>query len=153
MGGSGGGGWRPLGDIRSLESKAKEILKGERRNVFISFAFEDVDEVNLLRAQSKNEQSDIEFNDRSIQVPYDSERSEYIRARLSERINQSSTTIVYASPNMAASAWVKWEVEKSLELGKRVIVVHKGSRAPALPAWIGEKRLQVVPWAKLSATL
>ena len=45
-GGSGGGGWSRLGDIRSLEQKAKEALQQGRRNIFISFAFEDIDEVN-----------------------------------------------------------------------------------------------------------
>ena len=62
MGGGGSGGWRSLGDIRALEQKAKEALQGAKRNVFISFASEDLNDVNLLRAHAKNENSDIEFN-------------------------------------------------------------------------------------------
>lgn len=53
MGGSSSGGWSRLGDVKSLEQKAKAALNEGKRNVFISFATEDMDEVNLLRAQTK----------------------------------------------------------------------------------------------------
>src|SRR5437899_2173319 len=98
MGGSDRRG-RSLGDTSKLEERAKEILKqgSGKCNVFISFAFEDIDEVNLLRAQAKNENSDIEFNDWSVHEPFDSARAEYIRQRLSDRMNQCSTTIIYLS--------------------------------------------------------
>jgi len=111
-------------------------------------------EVNLLRAHSQNDNSDIEFNDRSVQEPYDSERAEYIRSRLGDRINQASTTVVYLSDNTAQSKWVKWEVEKSLELGKRVIAMHSKDRPPAnLPGWIAEHNIKVVPWTDLANEL
>ena len=48
MGGSSSGGWSRLGDVKSLEQKAKAALNEGKRNVFISFATEDMDEVNLL---------------------------------------------------------------------------------------------------------
>ncbi len=153
MGGGGGGGSNRLGDTRALEEKAKRVLEGGRKNVFISFAHEDVDEVNLLRGQSKNENSDIEFNDFSVKEPYDSVRAEYIKGKLTERINQSSTTVVYLSKDTPKSQWVKWEVEKSLELGKRVIAVHPGKSAPVLPGWIGANKIKVVPWSSLAQEL
>jgi hypothetical protein len=154
MGGSGGGGWKSLGDIRSLEEKAKQALRQGRKNVFISFAFEDVDEVNLLRAHAKNEKSDIEFNDRSVQEPYDSERADYIRSRLADRINQASTTVVYVSESTQASQWVRWEVEKSLELGKRVIAMHAGDHPPtSMPEWLRRSEIRVVPWRQLKDEL
>lgn len=152
-GGGGGGGGNRLGDTRALEEKAKRVLEGGRKNVFISFAHEDVDEVNLLRGQSKNENSDIEFNDFSVKEPYDSVRAEYIKGKLTERINQSSTTVVYLSKDTPQSQWVQWEVEKSLELGKRVIAVHAGKSAPVLPAWIGTNKIKVVPWSSLAQEL
>jgi hypothetical protein len=157
MGGGGGGGSGSLGDTSSLEQRAKEILKqgeGGRKNVFISFAYEDLGEVNLLRGQAKNEDSSLEFNDRSVKEPYESERAEYIRQKLRERINQCSTTIVYLSKDAANSPWVKWEVEKSLELGKRVIAVHKGDHPPdVLPSVVRDKKIEILPWSKLSAEL
>ena len=152
MGGDGGG-WSRLGDVRALEEKAKAALQGGKRNVFISFSTEDMDEVNLLRAHSKNENSDIEFNDHSVREPYDSEKAEYIKRKISERIARTSTTVVYLSKNTAQSKWVKWEVEKSLELGKKVIAVHPGeSFKGKKPAWFDDN-IKVVRWANLSDEL
>jgi hypothetical protein len=75
MGGGGGGDRSTIGDISDLEAKAKkELQSGERRNTFISFAYDDADEVNLLRAQAKNDKSDIEFIDRSVREPFNSDR-------------------------------------------------------------------------------
>ncbi|MFM2278930.1 MAG: hypothetical protein RLZZ444_1161 [Pseudomonadota bacterium] len=154
MGGGGGGGWNTLGDIRSLEQKAKAALQGGKRNVFISFATEDMDEVNLLRAHAKNENSDIEFNDHSVREPYDSDRAAYIKQKITERIERTSVTVVYLSASTAASRWVKWEVEKSLELGKRVIAVHPKSGAPANPpGWVKEHGIKTVTWSKLADEL
>lgn len=156
MGGSSGGSgrWTSIGDMRSLEEKAKEALRQGRRNVFISFAYEDINEVNLLRGQAKNENNDLEFNDRSVHEPFDSERADYIKRRLAERINQSSTTVVYVSEHTSKSSWVQWEVEKSLELGKRVIAVYAGAHQPAnMPAWLRDRNIVVTPWSELSSRL
>jgi hypothetical protein len=157
MGGGGSSGSSSLGDTRQLEDRAREILQqGDtgRTNVFISFAFEDLDAVNLLRGQAKNENSDIEFNDLSVKEPFDSQRAEYIKQKISERINRSSTTVVYLSSDTTNSRWVSWEVEKSLELGKRVIATHGGEAAPQpLPDFIEKNKIKVVPWSKLAAEL
>ena len=152
--GGGGGGRRSLGDIRALEQRAKAALQSGKRNVFISFAMEDLDEVNLLRAHAKNENSDIEFNDYSVREPYDSERAEYIRQKITERIERASVTVVYLSESTPQSEWVKWEVEKSLNLGKRVIAMYASDKPPSqLPAWVSEKKIGVVPWKNLADEL
>ena len=154
MGGSGGGGYSRLGDVKGLEQKAKEALQGGRKNVFISFSVRDIDEVNLVRAHAKNENSDIEFNDRSVREPYNSERADYIRSRLKERINQSSTTVVYVSENTARSNWVEWEVKTSLELGKRVIAMYKGDAPPRnMPSWLQNSNITKVAWKDLARKL
>ncbi len=152
MGGGSGGGWSILGDISALENRAKEVLKeGAKRNVFISFDTDDIDEVNLLRAQAKNEKSDIEFNDHSVKEPYDSERADYIKRKITERIKRSSTCVVYLSERTAKSKWVQWEVEKCRQLGKTVIGTHKGDRQPSnMPDWVASSGIKVVPWSKLS---
>jgi hypothetical protein len=152
--GGGGGSRRTLGDLRSLEEKAKQALAPGRKNVFISFDHDDLDDVNLLRGQAKNENNDLEFNDRSVQEPYDSERAEYIRSRLADRINQASVTVVYLTDQSIKSRWVQWEVEKSLELGKKVIATHSKNGAPkSIPSWISRNAVKVVPWNKLSDEL
>jgi hypothetical protein len=152
--GGGGGGRRSLGDIRALEQRAKAALQGGKRNVFISFAMEDLDEVNLLRAHAKNERSDIEFNDYSVREPYDSERAGYIRQKITERIERASVTVVYLSESTPQSRWVDWEVEKSLSLGKRVIAMYASDKPPTqLPAWVSEKKIGLVPWKNLADEL
>ena len=157
MGGGGGGSSSSLGDTRHLEDRAKQILQtGDtgRKNIFISFAYEDLNEVNLLRGQAKNENSEIEFNDLSVKEPYDSERAEYIRQKIRERINQSSMTVVYLSADTAKSDWVKWEVEKSVELGKQVIATCSGDKPSGpIPEFIRDNKIRVVPWSALGTEL
>lgn len=152
----GGGGGRRRRDLtpailRNLESLAKEKLKGagepERRNVFLSFAQEDLDKVNLLRGQAKNENSNISFNDYSLKEPFDSERAEYIRRGIRERIRQSSVTIVFLSDHSATSRWVNWEIEESLTLGKGVVAMYQGNAPPALlPPAMKEGKIPIVQW-------
>lgn len=149
-GGSGGGGWSSMGDLRSLEEKAKAALNAGRRNVFISFAIEDEREVNLLRAHAKNENSDIEFNDHSVREPYDSDRAAYIKDRISERLNRSSVCVVYLSNSTAQSRWVKWEVDEAVRLGKKVVAVHPREGRPSnAPDWIRQHGISVVQWSDL----
>jgi hypothetical protein len=152
MGGSSGGP-RRIGDVKDLIERAKDELRGTR-NVFISFAYEDLNEVNLLRGQAKNENSPLEFNDWSVSEPYDSERASYIKQRISERIAQSSVTVVYLSPHSATSKWVEWEISQSLAVGKKVVGVYSGQVKPAFafPA-ISQNGITCVPWSELAATI
>ena len=60
---------------RQSKKEIEKANNGKIRNVFISFSSEDVDEVNLLRGQAKNENSNIEFNDRSLKEPFNSKKS------------------------------------------------------------------------------
>ena len=151
MGGkySGGGSLSPE-HLEELERSAKEsIEKGVsgKANAFISFDSEDLNEVNLLRGQAKNENTDIKFNDWSVKEPFNSERAEYIRRRIRERIRQCSVTIVYLSEKTASSKWVDWEIRESLAMGKGVVAMHKGSKPPSrLPKAIKDNKIPVVPW-------
>ncbi|WP_200860874.1 TIR domain-containing protein [Anaeromyxobacter sp. Fw109-5] len=139
-----------------MDKAREELRRAEtaRRNVFLSFAYEDINEVNLLRGQAQSERSDIEFNDWSVQEPFDSSRADYIRQKIGERIAQSSVTVVFVSSATHRSRWVDWEIRESLERGKKVVAVHVGKRAPRqLPAAVTENRIAVVPWSKLADAL
>ena len=151
MGGGGGGRGLTPDELRNLEQRAKESLKegdgGGKRNVFISFSSEDLDEVNLLRGQAKNENSNIEFNDWSLKEPFDSEKADYIKRGIRERIRQSSVTVVYVSDKTADSKWVDWEIRESLAMGKGVVAMHKGNTPPKrLPKSVTDNQIKVVPW-------
>ncbi len=156
--GGGGGGSGSIGDIQSLVDRAKQELRrteeGDRRNVFISFAYEDINEVNLLRAHSKNENCPIEFNDWSVSDPIDSERAPYIKQKILERIQQSSLTVVFLSNSTANSKWVSWEIEESIARGKRVLGVYPQNAKPELlPQSIISHNIKCVPWPDLASTI
>ena len=106
MGGSSGGSI-PSSDIKSLEAKAKKWLAEAKsdisRHVFISFDHEDLDEVNLLRGQAKNEKVDLQFDDHSVKEPYDSSNADYIQRNIREKIDRCSVTVVYLTENHSGS--------------------------------------------------
>ena len=149
--GGGGGGSIPRPDLDRLEKKAKETLKdgGDTGcHVFISFAYEDEDEVNLLRGQAKNQNTELEFDDFSLKQAVNSENEDYIKKHIRERIDRASVTAVYLTPDSAKSEWVDWEIRESLRRGKGVIGVYKGDAPPAqLPSAFNEFGLKTVKWS------
>lgn len=150
MGGGGGYGFSPS-DKTKLEEKAKERLKqasdNVKRNVFISFSHEDLNEVNLLRGQAKNDSSDLEYADHSVKEPYNSENADYIKRNIREKLEKASVTMVYLSDKSMKSEWVKWEIEQSKKMGKGVIAVYKGDKAPSnIPSHIRDSASAIVPW-------
>ena len=152
MGGGGGRG-PSRDDLSRLEDLARETLREgaepSKCNVFISFVNEDINDVNLLRGQAKNENSDIEFNDWSLREPFDSKRAEYIKNGIRDRIERSSVTLVYVSEHTAHSKWVDWEIRESIRMGKGVIAVHKGKSVPKrVPNAITELGISIIPWTQ-----
>ncbi len=157
MGGGGSGPGR-IGDIESLLDKAKSELRkgleGKRRNVFLSFAYEDIGYVNLLRGQARNDNVPLEFNDWSVAEPINSERAAYIKQKISERIARSSVTVVFLSEHSAESEWVSWEIQESLLMGKRVVGVHpSGSTPTRVPAAFVNSNLPKVAWPELASAI
>lgn len=147
----GGGGSSRVGDLNRLREKAKEAVKPAaeqtKRNVFISFAYEDITEVEIFRGQAKNENSELEFNDFSVREPFDSDKAEYLRRQIRERIRRSSVTIVFLSDDTSKSKWVDWEIRESHTLGNKIVAVYQGDNPPAkLPAALTELKVRPIPW-------
>jgi hypothetical protein len=136
------------GDLkrRRVLARKKRSPEGGRRNVFISFTDEDKPMVELLRGQAQNEDSTVNFNDWSLRAPFESERAEYIREGVRERIRQASLTLVYLSDHTAGSKWVNWEVEESIKLGKSVVGVYQGEIPGRLPPAIKKHKIRVIVW-------
>lgn len=150
MGGGGGGGFRSS-DLERLEQKAKQSLKDASADVsphvFISFAYEDRDEVNLLRGQAKNDKTELQFDDYSVKDAFDSKNSDYIKQQIRDKMEKTSVTLVYLSPESAKSKWVDWEIRESLKREKGVVGVYKGDKSPIeLPTAFKEFRLPIVKW-------
>lgn len=152
-GGSGGGLFNS--DIKNLEDKVKQHLNEAKddvnRHVFISFAHEDMDEVNLLRGQAKNDKLDLQFDDHSVKEPYDSDNADYIKRNIREKIDRCSVTVVYLTDKTASSRWVNWEIEESLKRGKAVIGVYKGDSLPTkTPLAFNSNGCKAVKWEHAS---
>lgn len=150
MGGSTGGGLYGS-DIKSLEERVKQRLAEAQadvnRHVFISFDHEDLNEVNLLRGQAKNDKVDLHFDDHSVKEPFDSINADYIKRQIREKIDRCSVTVVYLTDKSASSNWVNWEIEESIKRGKGVIGVYKGDTAPAkLPSAFQNNACRAVKW-------
>jgi hypothetical protein len=73
--------------------------------------------VNLLRGQSKNDKTDLQFDDHSVKEPYDSTNADYIQRNIREKIDHCSVTLVYLTDKTASSKWGNWEIEESLKRG------------------------------------
>lgn len=148
----GNGSHYSFGDLEEIEKLAKKVIQKAseevRRNVFISFSSDDLDKVNLLRGQAKNEENDLEFSDRSLKEPFNSDNAEYIKRGIREKIDQASVTAVYLTDNSVKSKWVKWEIEESLRKGKGVIGVYQSENPPKiLPNVFIDNKLKVVKWS------
>ena len=149
MGGTSHGSISPT-DPRELERAAKKLLTGssDSPHLFISFAAEDEDSVNLLRGQAKNPDTDLQFDDFSLKDAIKSNDDDYIRRKIRERIDRVSVTAVYLTPDSANSKWVAWEIQESLRRGKGVIGVYPGDTPPTkLPAAFEQHGLRVVKWS------
>jgi MTH538 TIR-like domain (DUF1863). len=155
--GGGHGGSLSKQDIQSLSEKVKQKLTEAQndtsRHVFISFDHEDVNDVNLLRGQSKNDKVDLQFDDHSVKEPFDSANADYIKRQIREKIDHCSVTMVYLTEKTASSKWVNWEIEESIKRGKGVIGVYKGDNAPAnVPPAFRQNKCKAVKWEHATLT-
>lgn len=80
---------------------------------------------NLLVAWSKNDNGhfDIKFDDTSIGVSINSNNADYIKRKISEKIKDSKKVLVLIGKDTHKSDWVKWEVDKAVELEKKLVAV------------------------------
>lgn len=104
----------------SDKSEQTQLSFSQKRKVFISFHMEDEAQVNLLRHQAKSEKFNLEFADYSVKKPFD----DHWKTRCEERIKQTSITIVMIGPETYKRPAVLWEINKSYELGKKVVGVR-----------------------------
>jgi hypothetical protein len=159
MGGGSGGRVSPK-ELRALADAARAEIRSAsgdgRRHVFISFAAEDIDAVNLLRGQAANSENELEFDDYSVHEPYESKDEDYIKRQIRARIQRASVTMVFLSKHAAASKWVDWEIRESIRQGKGVVGVYQGEKPPSIiPPALAEAKGKIVRWghAELAAAI
>jgi hypothetical protein len=116
-----------------------------KRKIFVSYYYEaDSRYKNILKAWSKNEKFEIEFEDVSADVGIRSETDAALKRALSRKIKNADVLLVLVGEKTHKRQWVGWEVEKALELGKRIVAVKIKSNYESPKELLGAG----VRWAK-----
>ena len=95
-----------------------------KQKIFISYDYDhDKEYKNLLLAWDKNKIFDFSFNDKSADVSINSHDYGVIKRAISAKINDSDIFLCLIGEYTQKSKWVKWEIEKAIELGKKIVAV------------------------------
>jgi hypothetical protein len=91
--------------------------------VFLSFVEEDLNLVNLFRGQAKMQDSKLDFHDYSIKIPFNSTNADYIGRGITDQIKVCTICVCLYGRTAYQSAWVNWELNKAIQLGKPLMGV------------------------------
>lgn len=95
-----------------------------KKKVFISYNYDnDKHYKNLLLAWDANKLFDFSIKDHSADVSINSTNAAAIKSVISRYINEATYFLVIVGSKTHKSDWVKWEIGKALELGKKIVVV------------------------------
>ena len=95
-----------------------------KKKIFVSYNYDnDKHYKNLLLAWDANKLFDFSIHDHSADVSINSTNATAIKATISRYINEATYFLVIVGSKIHKSAWVKWEIEKAVELKKRIIAV------------------------------
>jgi hypothetical protein len=103
-------------------------MKGDismaKKNIFISYDYDnDKNYKNLLLAWDENNEFDFGFNDKSADVSIDSTDATVIKRAISAKINSATYFLCLIGKQTHKSDWVKWEINKAVELKKKIVAV------------------------------
>ena len=110
------------------------------RKLFLSFHYEDRNQVGGFRLMSHNPNVKLDFADVSVRAAINSEQGAYLRKVITEKISRCSVIVCLIGNGTAWREWVEWELQTGLRMGKGICGVRlKDSRgtAPELLRRIG----------------
>ena len=123
-------------------------MADETKNIFISHIHEDDEGLSKLKSLLKD--NGMTPRDYSINAdnPNNAHSEDYIKSQiLAPRIKQSSTLVVYISPETKDSQWVDWEVEYAQKQDKRIVGVWAyGETGCEVPEALQDYADAVVGW-------
>ena len=111
-----------------------------KTRIFISFDYDhDKHYKNLLVAWDKNKECDFSFYDQSVDVSVDSDDAAVIKRVISARIRNSTHLLCIVGKHTHKSGWVRWEIEKAVELRKKLVAVktNRSNRTPTALFGVG----------------
>ena len=115
-----------------------------KKKIFISYDYDnDKHYKNLLVAWDANTEFDFSFYDASVDVSVDSNDAAAIKRTISAGINNATYFLCIIGKQTHKSGWVKWEIEKAVELTKKLVAVKidSGNTSPDAIQGVG------APWA------
>lgn len=109
-----------------------------KKKVFVSYDYDnDKHYKNLLLAWDGNKLFDFSIHDHSADISINSTNAGAIKSVLSRYINEATYFLVIVGAKTYKSAWVKWEIEKAIELKKRIVAVKTDRENTSPDALLG----------------
>ena len=91
------------------------------KKIFISYDYDkDRHYKNTLLMWDAHKQFDFEFYDQSVDVSVNSNDASYIKSVIKGEINSSTHFLCIIGKETHKSDWVKWEIDKAIELKKKI---------------------------------
>tara|TARA_R110001583_G_C5659583_1_gene409516 strand:+ start:1450 stop:1848 length:399 start_codon:yes stop_codon:yes gene_type:complete len=95
-----------------------------KKKIFISYDYDnDKDYKNLLKAWDANGTFDFSFHDHSADVSINSTNAAAIKSAISAKINSATYFLCIVGEKTNKSSWVSWEIDKAVELKKKLVAV------------------------------
>lgn len=99
-----------------------------KKKIFISYDYDnDKSYKNLLKAWDANGTFDFSFHDHSADVSINSTDASVIKRAISAKINSATYFLCIVGTKTHNSSWVEWEIDKAVELNKKIVAVKISS--------------------------
>ena len=99
-----------------------------KKKIFISYDYDnDKHYKNLLKAWDANGTFDFSFHDHSADVSINSTNAAAIKRAISAKINAATYFLCIVGEKTYKSKWVKWEIDKAVELNRKIVAVKTKS--------------------------
>lgn len=123
-------------------------MADETKNVFVSHIHEDDDGLSKLKDLLKKKGLTIRDYSINADNPNNAKSEDYIKSEiLAPRIQQSSTLVVYITPETKNSEYVNWEIEYAQRKDKRIVGVWaQGENGCEVPEALNKYADAVVGW-------
>ena len=120
----------------------------ETKNVFISHIHEDDAGLGKLKGLLKDNGMAVRDYSITTDNPNNAHSEDYIKSEiLAPRIQQSSTLVVYISPETKDSKYVNWEIEYAQKQDKRIVGVWEhGEKDCKVPDALDKYADAIVGW-------
>ena len=99
-----------------------------KKKIFISYDYDnDKNYKNLLKAWDASGTFDFSFHDHSADVSINSTNATAIKRAISAKINSATYFLCIVGKKTSKSSWVKWEIDKAVDLNKKLVAVKTDS--------------------------